>query len=714
LLPLTGPVFWVLAGLALLGCLVLLPRRKQELRLILILLGAGLGLLWSWGYETWNLPKNLAGQELEISGVALSYSQETSYGLRVEAKISALGETSRAYVYLTDEDPLKPGDRFTVTARLEDSLSDGDTYGYSEGIWLYAYGTEAPEVTPCSEVPLRYLPKVIAHSLEGSLAQWASEETLGYAIALTTGNRSYLADSEKANLKSAGIYHMLALSGMHLAVLIGMLRLLFRRKKHLALVGIPICMLFALITGGSPSIVRAAVMECLLLGSYLVRREADTPTSLSLAALLLTLQNPWCLLNWGLQLSFFSVIGLYLFSDRLQSAFSGDKQTGLCRKGMQFLAASLGATISATAMTLPLQALYFGMVSLVSPISNLLSGTLISLCFGLSLLSAVLGLFLPAAGQILGQPIGLGFRLVALIAKYMSRVPFGVAYTSSIYSCCFLIILYVCLLLLLLTPDIRKWIPLSCMASAFGVCVLLILLENSGFRFTALNVGQGQCLLIQSGTQTVLVDCGGNDGNAGDTASDHLAAQGLHSIDLVILTHYDSDHTNGLQELLARVSVDTLLLPDTEADPDLIAAAEASGARISYVSELTNITLSGCRIQIFPPVLQGDDNDSCLSLLCEAGKLKLLVTGDMDSYAESALLSAYDLPDIDILVAGHHGAKTSTSQALLEAVTPELAVISVGKNSYGHPTQETLDRLASIGAQVFRTDQDGTITFKEA
>jgi competence protein ComEC len=86
----------------------------------------------------------------------------------------------------------------------------------------------------------------------------------------------------------------------------------------------------------------------------------------------------------------------------------------------------------------------------------------------------------------------------------------------------------------------------------------------------------------------------------------------------------------------------------------------------------------------------------------------------MDSYAESALLSAYDLPDIDILVAGHHGAKTSTSQALLEAVTPELAVISVGKNSYGHPTQETLDRLASIGAQVFRTDQDGTITFKEA
>jgi competence protein ComEC len=494
-----------------------------------------------------------------------------------------------------------------------------------------------------------------------------------------------------------------------------MLSLLFRRKRHLALLGIPTCILFCLITGCTPSIVRAAVMECLLLGSYLVRREPDTPTSLSLAALLLTLQNPWCLLNWGLQLSFFSVIGLYLFSGRLQRFFSGKGQgPKLFGKVRQFFAASLSATISATAMTLPLQALYFSMVSLVSPLGNLLLGGIISLLFGLSLLTAVLGLFAPSLGLVLGKGADLGFRYVMLVTKLLARVPFGVMYTEDLYSLGFLILLFGLLLLLLLRPTIRKWIPIACLGSAFSLCVLLILLENTGFRFTVLDVGQGQCLVFQSGSQTVLVDCGGNSGNAGDTAAEFLSAQGLSRIDLLILTHYDSDHTNGVTELLSRVTVDAILLPTGDPDTDILSAASSQGTELFTISGTVDIGLSACSMQVFPPVLQGQDNESCLSLLCEAGDLEILVTGDMDQYAETALLSAQNIPDIDILVAGHHGSKTSTSQVLLEKTLPEIAVISVGANSYGHPAQETLERLQSIAAQVYRTDQNGTITFKGA
>jgi competence protein ComEC len=715
LLPLSAPVFGFVAGLLFLGVLVLLPRRKQELRLILILLGAGLGLLWSWVYGMENLPEDLSGQELVITGTALSYSQESSYGVRVEAKISALGETSRAYVYLSSVESLKPGDSFTVTASLEDCFSEGNAYGYSEGFWLYAYGADDAQITPCDEVPLRYLPKVIAHRLEESLSQCIPEETLGYATALTIGDRSLLSDSEKANLKSAGVYHMLALSGMHLSVLVGMLSLLVRRKKHLALLGIPVCILFCLITGCTPSIVRAAVMECLLLGSYLVRREPDTPTSLSLAALLLTLQNPWCLLNWGLQLSFFSVIGLYLFLSRLQGFFSGEvKGPKLSRRLRQLSVASLSSTISATAFTLPLQALYFGMVSLVSPLGTLLLGGIISLLFGLSLITAVLGIFAPSLGLILGKGADLGFRCIMLVAKLLSRIPFGVMYTENLYSLGFLILLFILLLLLLLRSDIRKWIPIACLGSAFSLCVLLTLLENTGFRFTVLDVGQGQCLVFQSGSQTVLVDCGGNSGNAGDTAADFLYAQGLSHIDLLILTHYDSDHTNGVTELLGRVTVDALLLPEGDPDEDIISAANAQGIDLYTIQDTLDISLSACSMQVFPPVLQDQDNESCLSLVCQAEDLSILVTGDMDQYAEAALLMAQDIPDIDILVAGHHGSKTSTSQALLNVALPEIAVISVGANSYGHPAQETLDRLSSMGAEVYRTDQNGTITFKGA
>jgi competence protein ComEC len=119
-------------------------------------------------------------------------------------------------------------------------------------------------------------------------------------------------------------------------------------------------------------------------------------------------------------------------------------------------------------------------------------------------------------------------------------------------------------------------------------------------------------------------------------------------------------------------------------------------------------------MQVFPAVLQDQDNESCLSLVCQAEDLSILVTGDMGQYAEKALLLAQDIPDIDILVAGHHGSKNSTSQALLNVALPEIAVISVGANSYGHPAQETLSRLSSMGIQVYRTDQNGTITFKGA
>jgi competence protein ComEC len=212
----------------------------------------------------------------------------------------------------------------------------------------------------------------------------------------------------------------------------------------------------------------------------------------------------------------------------------------------------------------------------------------------------------------------------------------------------------------------------------------------------------------------VLVDCGGNSGNAGDTAADFLYAQGLSRIDLLILTHYDSDHTNGIPELLSRVTVDALLLPEGDPDEDIISAASTQGIELFTISDTAEIGLSGCSIQVFPPVLQDQDNESCLSLVCQAEDLSILVTGDMDQYAESALLLAQDIPDINILVAGHHGSKTSTSQALLDVALPEIAVISVGANSYGHPAQETLDRLSSMGIQVYRTDQNGTITFKGA
>ena len=136
-------------------------------------------------------------------------------------------------------------------------------------------------------------------------------------------------------------------------------------------------------------------------------------------------------------------------------------------------------------------------------------------------------------------------------------------------------------------------------------------------------------------------------------------------------------------------------------------AARSHGAAVEYVEEETAYPLGESSLTVYPPVGEGEQRG--LAVLCTRGSFDLLVTGDMDMAGERALIAAYDLPDVEALVAGHHGSRSSTSEELLEAVRPETALISVGDNSYGHPAEETMIRLDKAGAEICRTDLQGTI-----
>ena len=214
----------------------------------------------------------------------------------------------------------------------------------------------------------------------------------------------------------------------------------------------------------------------------------------------------------------------------------------------------------------------------------------------------------------------------------------------------------------------------------------------------------------------LLVDCGGSGPeDPGDTAADYLQSLGLTRLDTLILTHFHADHAGGVPQLLARLEVDTLVLPAvTPEDPlrlEIEAAAQASGAELLWVTEPMELTLGGARLRVFAPLGAGSANEEGLSVLCSSGDFDVLMTGDMDGTIERRLVKYGDLPDIELLVAGHHGSKYATSEDLLLAVQPEYAVISVGYNRYGHPAPEVLERLAAAGCEIYRTDWSGTLTF---
>jgi len=229
-------------------------------------------------------------------------------------------------------------------------------------------------------------------------------------------------------------------------------------------------------------------------------------------------------------------------------------------------------------------------------------------------------------------------------------------------------------------------------------------------RITMLDVGQGQSILLQSEGRTYLVDCGGDsDTETADLIAETLLSQGTDHLDGIILTHYDRDHAGGLENLLTRIDTEVLLLPDVKTAQK----APESDGQILYVREDVTISFGNTEIRVFGPTYPEDDNENSLCVLFDTEKCDILITGDRSGFGEQTLLRYARVPDVDILVAGHHGAASSTSEELLRAVTPEIVLISVGEdNVYGHPASSLLQRLEEFGCQIYRTDKNGTITIR--
>lgn len=233
---------------------------------------------------------------------------------------------------------------------------------------------------------------------------------------------------------------------------------------------------------------------------------------------------------------------------------------------------------------------------------------------------------------------------------------------------------------------------------------------------TVLDVGQGQSVILQSGKQVFLVDCGGDyDQDAGEKTAEKLLSMGIRRIDGLILSHYDRDHTGGVPYLAERIAIDRVYLPrsaDQEQILPLILASTAESQQIWMDSDL-EISMGSCNIRIFTPDGTKSDNESCVTVLFQSEKYDTLIINDMNAAGERALLDTRELPDLELLIVGHHGSDTSTSAELVYRTAPDLAFISVGKdNAYGHPAPSVLNRLRLYGCEIYRTDLGGDLTFR--
>ncbi|MGI6028779.1 MAG: ComEC/Rec2 family competence protein [Candidatus Heteroscillospira sp.] len=712
---------------------LLLCKNLNRLRLGIFFLAMSCGLIYGglWSSSYLEPVLELDGETVNVTARALDVPREkngyTVLSLRMQP-VNSPAFTAQLYDYKNIlPSGIQAGYRVSGSFSLRrGDMLRGEAYegALSRGVQMLAYPEGEVEIIPDGAV--FDLPRRLCRAVELQTDRLFPEDVRGFQKALLTGEKSglYADESLSRAVSRSGIAHVVAVSGMHMAYIVGFITLLFGTRRAMV-PGAAAIVLFMLMTGMTPPVVRAGVLYMSVLTAPAFRRESDKPTMLLLALAAILLQNPMAAYSISLQLSFAAMAGILIFAlpmaDWAQQMLRPYCKNRIIKNVLMSLVGIASVSVSASLLTSPLAAVHFGYFSVYSILTNLLIGAVVSVVFVLGYIACAAGAVFPPAGRLIANITAAGLRYVLLCARTVAEIPGSVLYTENpIYmqALIFALLIFGVAWLLRGGEGFRPLFPACLAAVAMCACCFMVNLAAPHLapRITALDVGQGQCIVMLSGDRAVVIDCGGSEGNAGDTAASYLLSRGVRRLDALVLTHLHADHANGAQRLLETVETDRLILAPEMDDsaallPGLLSAADSCGTQICIVDKNMRLTAGDIGLTLMAPLGSGDANERCLLVHGGIDGFEALITGDAGSAVERELIHTADLSDTELLIAGHHGSANSSCLELMEALRPEYSVLSVGFNSYGHPAAQALERLRGFGAQLFRTDKNGNITF---
>lgn len=724
------PVLWLLLAAAcfflFLSCLCL--RKRAASVAAVILLGAAAGNLWYWGYDGLYLGSaRTMDQTVDKTQIRVTdYSFSTDYGSAADGRLTIGGKSYRVRLYLNGTGDLEPGDLVEGTFRFRftsGGAERGATFHRGEGVFLLAYAQGSPEITREGARSLAYLPAWLRNQSLSQIQKLFPENARAFASALLLGMDDELTYEQNTALNLSGIRHVVAVSGQHLVILMAAVLLLTGKNRRIACcLSIPVMLLFSAMAGFSPSILRSLIMQLVLLAAFLIREEYDGLTALAFSVLCMVLVNPLAVTSVSLQLSTASVAGLFLFSARIYQRirgwwlFSKIQPHSTAGRVLHWIVGTSSVTLASMITTLPLCAIHFGTVSLVGVVTNLATLWIISLIFYGIILAVLVGAVWLPAGAVLGKVLSWPIRYVLGISKALASLPVSCLYLCNLWIIAACLLAYGVLLLWIFSKRLRLWQGglLICAILSSGLAISWTAPLGDSYRITMLDVGQGQCILLQSGQRTYMVDCGGDHPESvADLAAQTLLSMGIDRLDGLIITHFDEDHAGAAEYLLSRIETDQLILPQDPEHPDAQQLPRlCSGENVVATRDLF-AAWPGGSITVFAGNGGDYGNEMSLCVLFQSGNCDILITGDRPVDREIDLLRHTGLPELEYLVAGHHGAATSTGESLLRVTRPDTVLISVGKyNRYGHPSPSVLERLRKYGCAVRRTDLEGTILIR--
>lgn len=569
-----------------------------------------------------------------------------------------------------------------------------------------------------------YIHKRIIYVIENSLPS----QQAGLLNGMLIGYRDGLSDKVQEAFSNAGLTHIMAVSGANVAFLILPLDFLLKKlrlKKRTAnLIIIAFLALFVYITGFEPSVLRAVIMASVMLIAAILYREPDIYAAIALSCILLLVASPFMLFNVGFQLSYAATLSLVMFCKNVKSLLKW-------RFIPEWVKDALACTLSAQIGVLPITVVYFNKVSLISVVPNLLAVPMLELITILGMLMAVFGQFSLVISRLIGYVNSIFLSLVLHITRLSSLVPFATikVVTPSVI----VIAAYYAIVLFLLWYRPLKGIRLNMKHTAIFLAITAFItvsfvIKPGCLEVFFLDVGQGDCAFIRTYSgRTVLIDGGGSTNpNLISKVGENVVVpfildQGMTSLDIVVASHAHSDHIQGLYDVLENIDVKTLIIPslrDESGFSSLIKLAEENGTEVLRCCDEDIIKLDGMTsFDVLSPErgYEADEdstnNTSLVLKLCYKD-ITVLFTGDIETEIEEKLVDGNDDLSSDVLKIAHHGSSTSSSEAFIEEVAPKAAIISVGRNNFGHPSPITEARLKENGIASFRTDECGAVVIK--
>ncbi len=558
------------------------------------------------------------------------------------------------------------------------------------------------------------------------------KETAPIAKALLLGYKNELEGERKQAFARAGLSHIMAVSGLHVGLIVAPFWLIipyFWTRKHGTLLGMIslgiILWFYGGVTGFSTPVLRASLMAILLTFGKLYSKNSDSINLMAFAALIILLIDPAQLFEIGFQLSFSAVLIILLVIPVIQSKIPYWIRIKWYGTPIMVIIISLVVQLG----LYPLQAYYFGEVSIISPIANALFVPFLGIVVPLSLVGILAASILPVLGYVLNYPSLLFLNLLNDFVNISASFSWAWMKVEKPNELLFIFWTFLVFTIGAWRNPQIKWKLLACtMFFLFAIQVQQIYqrIKPQNLQVLVFDVGQGDASLIQTPNgKNILIDAGiwSPGSNSGEQVLlPYFKANNIQKLDAVFLSHPHADHIGGILSLINEIEIDTIYNSGFQYDSGLhknyLKSAEEKEIPVKSLH-------AGDEVKIDPSVLlmvlgpqdgivNSDPNQQSLVLNLVYGESEFLFTGDAGEDQERRLVENYgDLLDTDFLKVGHHGSKTSSELFFLEEVTPEISVVSVGeRNRFRHPHKEAVVRLESTNSVIYYTGRNKALLFE--